>query len=128
MSKLQPSEFYKLDTWKNCHHVVLQIYKITKKFPDNEKFGLTTQMQRAATSITSNIAEGFGRYYYMDKVRFYYFASGSLSELKNQLMISKDLEYISQETFEELFNALIICHKMLISLISANKKQAQKEK
>ncbi len=82
---------------------MLAVYKITKKYPNEEKFGLANQSRRAAVSISSNIAEGFGRFSSKDKFHFYTMAKTSLAELQNQLMISRDLDYISQEQFSELY-------------------------
>lgn len=65
-------EFYDLDAWRKAHQLVLEVYKITKDFPKEEKFGITDQLRRAASSVTANIAEGFGRYHFNDKIRFYY--------------------------------------------------------
>ena len=114
-------EFTDLDAWKNAHVLVLGIYNITKKFPDSEKFSLTSQVQRASISITSNIAEGFGRQTYREKVQFYYQAQGSLTEVKNQLILSKDLEYINKLDFDRIMEQLIISHKLLQGLIRKSK-------
>jgi four helix bundle protein len=64
--------FTDLDAWKVNHKLVLMIFKITKRFPKDERFGLIDQLRRAASSITANIAEGWGRYHFADKIRFYY--------------------------------------------------------
>jgi four helix bundle protein len=87
--------FKELKVWLKAHKLVLFIYKITKKFPEDEKFGLVSQMRRAAVSIASNIVEGFHRY--SDKVsnNFYDIADGSIEELKYQLILSRDLKYLS---------------------------------
>ena len=85
--------FTDLIAWQESHKLVLLIYEETKKFPKEEIFILTSQMRRAAISITSNIAEGFGRRSYKEKVQFYYLAQSSLTELKNQIITSKDIKY-----------------------------------
>ena len=77
-------EFTDLIVWQETHKLVLLVYKTTKYFPKEEVFALTSQMRRSAVSIPSNIAEGFGRHSYKEKVQFYYLAHGSLLELKNQ--------------------------------------------
>lgn len=74
-------EFTDLNSWKVSHDLVLSIYKLTEKLPEKEKFGLISQIKRASVSITSNIAEGFGRQTYKEKVQFYYMAHGSLTEV-----------------------------------------------
>ncbi len=78
-------------------------------------------MQRAAVSITSNIAEGFGRQGYKEKVQFYYLSQGSLTELKNQIIISKDLQYIDELVFKELMQQANIAHQLLQGLITKSK-------
>jgi len=83
--------FMDLDAWKEGHRLVLEIYQITKKFPREELFGLTNQLRRAAVSFTSNIAEGFSRNSYKEKLQFYSMALGSLTEIQNQLLISRDI-------------------------------------
>jgi four helix bundle protein len=75
-------EFTDLIAWQEAHKLVLQIYELTKEFPKDELFGLTSQIRRSAISITSNIAEGFGRQKYGEKIQFYYIAQGSITELK----------------------------------------------
>jgi len=114
-------DFTDLETWKKSHELALIIYKATEKFPKSEAFGLISQMQRAAVSITSNIAEGFGRQTIKEKVQFYYQAQGSLTEVKNQLILSKDLGYVSKEEFDKIMNALITSHKLLQGLLRKTK-------
>ena len=114
-------EFTDLDSWKQAHLAVLEIYRLTKNFPDTEKFALTSQIQRASVSITSNIAEGFGRQTYREKVQFYYQAQGSLTEVKNQLILSKDLGYVNTIDFDRIMEQLIISHKLLQGLIRKSK-------
>ncbi|OGZ72239.1 MAG: hypothetical protein A2908_03775 [Candidatus Staskawiczbacteria bacterium RIFCSPLOWO2_01_FULL_38_12b] len=113
--------FTDLKAWQESHKFVLLIYHITKKFPKEELFGLTSQMQRAAVSITSNIAEGFGRQTYKEKVQFYYMAQGSLTELKNQLIISKDIGYLEYAEFDQLVKQSNISHQLLQGLITKSK-------
>ena len=85
--------FTDLIVWEKSHQLVLEVYKMTKKFPSEEKFGITSQMRRSAYSIPANIAEGFKRPGAKDKIRFYNIAQGSLSELSYFLILSKDLKY-----------------------------------
>lgn len=86
--------FQDLRAWQVCHELVLMVYKMTKQFPDEERFGLTSQIRRASVSITSNIAEGFSRFSYADKARFYQMAQASHAEVQNQLIIARDIGYI----------------------------------
>lgn len=116
MSKIR--SFTDLNTWKKTHELTLRVYLLTKKFPKDEIFGITSQMRRAAVSVTSNIAEGFGRHTFKNKVHFYYQARGSLTELCNQLILSKDLSYISGNEYGEISIVLEESQKLLQGLIS----------
>jgi four helix bundle protein len=95
--------FTDLDAWKEGHLLVLMVYRMTKAFPKEEIYGLTSQIRRAAVSVTSNIAEGFSRFHYKDRVNFYYDSRGSVAEVENQLLIAKDLSFISADTFTNLW-------------------------
>ena len=121
MDNTKIRDFTDLDTWKKSHGLALAIYKATEKFPKSEAFGLISQMQRAAVSITSNIAEGFGRQTLKEKIQFYYQAQGSLTELKNQLILSKDLGYISVLESDNMMDVLIVSHKLLQGLLRKTK-------
>lgn len=110
-------DFTDLEAWRKAHELALLIYKATEKFPKSEAFGLISQMQRAAVSITSNIAEGFGRQTLKEKIQFYYQAQGSLAEVKNQLILAKDLNYVSASEFDRIMDALITSHKLLQGLL-----------
>jgi len=114
-------DFTDLEAWRKSHDLALAIYKATEKFPKSESFGLISQMQRAAVSITSNIAEGFGRQTLKEKIQFYYQAQGSLTEVKNQLILSKDLNYISRQEFDNITETLITSHKLLQGLLRKTK-------
>ena len=107
-----------LSIWQKSHALTLKIYKITQFFPSNEAFGLTSQMRRSSASIPTNIAEGCGRNSDADFKRFLIIASGSASELDYQLILSKDLNYISLPDFEELHFQITEVRKMLFSLIN----------
>lgn len=93
------TSFTGLNAWKEGHQLVLKIYQLSDKFPDKEKFSLTDQIRRAAVSTTSNLAEGFARYGKKEKRQFYYMSLGSLTEIQNQLLISKDLGYLTKRRF-----------------------------
>ncbi len=94
--------FKDLESWKFSHNFVLSIYKISVSFPEQEKFGLTNQMRRASVSVTSNIVEGFGRSTKKDKINFYTMAKASLLEVESQILIAKDLGYISEKDSSNL--------------------------
>lgn len=113
--------FTDLDAWKMGHSLVMDIYKITKSFPGEEIFGLTNQLRRAIVSLTSNIAEGFSRISYKDKANFYYMALGSLTEVQNQLLIARDIGYISKKDFDILADKTIRANKILNGLIKKTK-------
>jgi len=89
--------FKDLLVWQKAHELVMEIYKITKTFPQEERFGLVSQMRRGAVSIPSNIAEGFVKRSIRDKSNFYNVAQGSLEELKYYLILSEDLGYAQNE-------------------------------
>jgi len=109
--------FRDLDVWKVGHELVLIIYKVTKNFPKEEMFGLTSQMRRSAVSITSNIAEGFSRVSPKEKSHFYSMSKGSLTELHDQLIISLDVGYLSSEEYDVAENLLIRTHMILNKFI-----------
>jgi len=113
--------FTDLNAWKEGHQLVLAIYLLTKKFPKEELFGLVNQMRRCVVSITSNIAEGFSRQSYKEKTQFYSMALGSPTELQNQLLISKDISYISKIEFDEVAQQTIKVHKIISGLIKSSK-------
>ncbi|EKE18431.1 MAG: S23 ribosomal protein [uncultured bacterium] len=109
--------FTDLNAWKEGHMMVLDIYEITKKFPKEEMFGLTNQIRRAVVSVTSNIAEGFSRNSYKEKGQFYSIALGSVTEIQSQLLISRDVKYISKEEFDRIAEKTIIVNKLINGLL-----------
>ena len=114
--------FTDLKVWQEGHKLVIIIYKTTKIFPKDEIFSLVNQMRRAVISITSNIAEGFGRQGYKEKIHFYYLAQGSLIELKNQLLIARDVKYISNYDFDSIAIKANDVHRLLQGLIKKSKE------
>jgi four helix bundle protein len=114
--------FSDLDAWKVNHELVLMIYKITKNFPKEEKFGLIDQLRRAASSITANIAEGWGRYHYADKIRFFYQARGSNCEVQNFIILAKDLGYLNLKEYKELSEKVFQGFKVINGLIRSTEK------
>ncbi len=109
--------FTELIAWQEGHKLVLQVYEISKQFPKEEQFGLTNQLRRAAVSITSNIAEGFSRNSYKEKLQFYSVSLGSTTEVQNQLLIARDLQYITEETFSKIAEQAVKVNKITNGLI-----------
>jgi four helix bundle protein len=110
-------DFSKIKVWEKSHHFTLQVYRITKHFPSDERFGLTAQLRRAAASVPTNIAEGCGRDSERDFARFMSIAAGSASEVEYQLLLACDLNYIQDETYKELTQQVNELKKMLNSFI-----------
>lgn len=94
--------FEKLEAWHAARALTSQVYSITQQFPAEEKYGIVQQIRRAAVSIASNLAEGTGRYSSKDQSHFYSMAYSSLMELLNQIIISKDLNFLSTEDYEKI--------------------------
>lgn len=120
MSKIQ--SFTDLQAWQEGHKLVLMVYKTTKTFLKEELFCLISQMRRCVVSITSNIAEGFGRFSYKEKVHFYAIARGSLVELQNQLYVARDVGYLKGEIFDEVFEQSVKVHKIINGLLKGAKE------
>ncbi len=111
--------FTDLFVWNEGHQFVLSLYRLTKSFPSDEQFSLTNQMRRAAVSITSNIAEGFGRRSYAEKRQFYNIASGSITEIQSQLYLARDLGYCPTDTWDQLNSKSEFVYKLLNALIAS---------
>jgi four helix bundle protein len=109
--------FRDLETWQQARKLSFLIYEITRLYPKEELYCLVSQMRRAAVSVSSNIAEGFGRRTPKDKCRFYDMASASLAELQSQTYLSKDLQYIQQRDFEEVFRKTETVARLIHGLI-----------
>ena len=110
------TKFTDLISWQEAHKLVLSVYSVTKEFSADEKFGLVGQMRRAAISVTSNIAEGFGRYTSKDKVHFFTMSKTSLAELQNQMIVSKDLNYVDAEKFDSFFKQSVIVDSLIAGM------------
>ena len=106
-----------LDIWKRSIKLVEDIYRLTKSFPKEELYGLTSQMRRAAVSIPSNIAEGFTRFHNKEYKQFLYIALGSCSELSTQIIIASRLKYFDNNKIEQLLNEIDEICRMTMSLI-----------
>ncbi|NTV44153.1 MAG: four helix bundle protein [Candidatus Yonathbacteria bacterium] len=117
-------DFTDLRAWQEGHTQVVEIYTIVKSFPKEELFGLSSQMRRCAVSITSNIAEGFSRTSYKDKIHFYVMAQGSLTEPQNQLLIARDTSMLEKSIFDKLYAHSISVHKIISGLIKTSRSHA----
>lgn len=110
-------DFKKLVVWQKAHELVLLVYRLTKKFPKEERFNLIDQMRRSATSIATNIAEGCGKYSQKDFVAYLQVSQGSSQEIEYLSILSKDLRYITIEEYDDLNSRINEVKAMLISLI-----------
>ena len=113
--------FTDLVAWQEAHKLALMVYKVTKSFTKEELFGLINQMRRAAVSVTSNIAEGFSRQFYKEKVQFYCIAQSSNTELQNQLLLARDVGYLKEKEFQQIAVQSVNVHKLLNGLIKKSK-------
>jgi len=110
-------DFRNLKVWEKAHRLTLDVYRMTKEFPRDEQFGLTSQIRRAAVSIGANIAEGSGKKSRPDLARFLQMGLGSASELEYHLLLSRDLGYLSAANQEKLFSQVVEVKKMLTGFI-----------
>jgi len=110
-----------LDVFKLAHQLTLQVYQITSKFPESERFGMISQMRRAAGSVCMNLSEGAHRVGKNEYKHFVSISKGSCGELKYQLILSKDLGYITEDAYKEIFEAYERVSMMLTKLYSSLK-------
>jgi len=109
--------FRKLLVWQNAHQLALGLYGITKSFPSDERYGLTSQIRRSAASICANLAEGCGRQTRRDFARFAYIALGSASELEYHLLMAADLGFLKPDSYLPLERSVTQVKRMLAGLI-----------
>ena len=105
--------FQRVIAWQKAHEFVLLVYCISRHFPEDERFVLTSQLRRAAVSIEANIAEGYKKTSRADKLRFFNIAQGSLEECRDYHILAKDLDYINGEEFEQLKNSILMTSRFL---------------
>ncbi|MBP3844565.1 MAG: four helix bundle protein [Prevotella sp.] len=105
--------FENILAWQKAHEFVLLVYVVSRQFPEDEKYGLTSQFRRAAVSIEANIAEGYKKLSKLDKLRFLNIAQGSLEECRDYIILSRDLDYIKVEQFLSLVQAVELTSKLL---------------
>ena len=115
--------FTDLHAWQEGHALVLMIHAMVKQFPKHEKYSLSNQLWRAGVSVTSNIAEGFRRQSYKDKAHFYTMSISSVSEIQNQLIIARDVGYISKKIFGQIAEQTVTVSKLLNGLITSTKQK-----
>lgn len=110
-------DFRSLKVWEKSHELTLKIYKATDGFPKHELYGVTSQIRRAAVSVPTNIAEGSGKDSDGELKRFFLIAMGSASELEYLLILARDLNYLTDEAYQEMQTQLIETRKMLNAFI-----------
>ena len=108
-----------LKVWQRSYELCLEIYRVTKGFPKEERYGLTSQIRRAAASVPSNIAEGYGRKTTPEYIKFLYVAYGSNCELETQILLSGDLGYIETDKLKKLQSEIGEVERMLKALIKS---------
>ncbi|RDV15955.1 four helix bundle protein [Pontibacter diazotrophicus] len=106
-----------LEVWNKSRALVKHVYMLTKAFPKEEIFGLTSQVRSAVVSVPSNIAEGCGRQYAKEAVHFFHISRGSLYETETQLYVAADLEYITMEQLRNVLSEITSCKKLLNGFI-----------
>ena len=110
--------FEDLDVWKKAREVRMYIYHITKKFPPEERYGITGQIKRSSRSITNNIAEGYGRYHYQENIQFCRISRGSLTETLDHMIVSLDENIIDSQTMIEFRILYTDCLRLLNGYIA----------
>lgn len=118
-------QFEKLETWQQSRQLVVAVYKLLRKFPPEERYGLCDQMRRAIISVPSNIAEGVSRIAVKETIHFIEIAFGSLMEVYCQLQIAVDLGYITEDDFKQIKPLIQSTSKLMNGLHKAEKKQLQ---
>ncbi|REA60429.1 four helix bundle protein [Dyadobacter luteus] len=110
-------DFRKYAVWEQSHKLVLELYRLTKNFPQEEKFGLTSQIRRAGISISANISEGCGKLSERDFARFLGISFGSCQEVEYLTLLAKDLDYLDEQSYEPLSIEIVSIKKQLYHLI-----------
>ena len=96
--------FEDLKAWQLARKLMIECHEVASSLPAHEKFDLASQIRRSSKSVMANLAEGYGRYHYLDSLRFYYFARGSLDETISHSITAHDLHYISDQRYQDLYN------------------------
>ena len=111
------NKFEDLEVWKESHKLVIMVYKLTKLFPQEEKFRLVDQICRSASSVPANIVEGNSRGHPKEYMHFLYTSKGSLEETKYHILLSRDLDYINNEVYNQLLTQCNLVGSLLAGLI-----------
>ncbi len=119
--------FEDLNVWQKGKRLAVEIYGLTSKFPKEEIYGMTSQIRRASVSVPANLAEGFGRYHFMDKAKFYLNARGSLYELKSHLVIAKELAFIEDGKGDGIFHCIEELSLGINNLINSTRRMKKAE-
>lgn len=114
--------FKDLLVWQKAHKMVLEVYKITANYPKHELFALVSQIRRAAVSVPANIVEGFRRTGSQDSIRFYNIADASLEELKYHMFLSKDLNYLENNNYQNITSMMNEVGRLLYGWIQSQKR------
>ncbi len=115
-------DFRSIKVWEKGHQLTLVVYQVTQKFPSDERFGLTSQMRRASSSIPTNIVEGCGRVGDLELARFMQISMGSASELEYLILLAQDLNLIDQHLYKQLQTQTLEVKRMLASFIKRLRK------
>lgn len=121
--RIKIQNFTDIDAWKYAHALYIAVYEVSREFPKEELFGLTSQIRRAALSVSSNIAEGFGRRTDADKTHFYSISRGSLFEVQNQLYAARDIGILDKESCLSLLEKSLVTQRVLIGLIKSTSER-----
>ena len=114
---MSSQDYKSLDVWKESRVLVSMIYGIASGFPEEEKFGLTSQLKRAAISVPSNIAEGIARNHNKETRQFFYIAKGSVYEIETQVYLALDLNCIQENQAKGIFEQITTVRKLIIGFI-----------
>ncbi len=110
-------EYKNLEVWKRAHRMTIDIYQLTKSFPKEEQYGLTSQLRRAMASVSTNITEGCGRNSQREFSRFLQISGGSASEVEYLILLTRDLKFIKESEYQKFVKEIISIQKMLHALI-----------
>ena len=118
----ESKSFDDLQVWQKGKALTLKIHEISSHIPKDDVFGISSQVKRCALSVPANIAEGFGRFHYLDKAKFYLNARGSLYELKSHLLIARELGFLKDDTANDSFDLIEQLSLQINNLIKATRR------